>query len=86
MEIQRDEKLRGSQRERLECLRMKKDDGIVKSANGLRVFERFRKRKRQLKMTIDGATCRLIEKGVGGASERQRVRMYGNPYQRHVDR
>jgi len=65
---------------------MKEDDGTVKSAKGLKVFERFRKRKRQLKMTVDEATCRVIEKGVGGALERQGVRTYGNPYQRHVDR
>ena len=64
---------------------MKKDDGIVNSARGLRVFERCEKRKRQLKTTVK-ATCRLIKEGVGGASERQRVRTYGNPYKRHVDR
>ena len=86
MEIERDEKLHGSQRKRLECLRMKKDDGTVKRAKGLRVFGRFRKRKRQLKTTVDEATCRVIEKGVGGASERQRVRTYGDPYKRLVDR
>jgi len=67
-------------------LRVKKDDGTVKSAKVLRDFERFRKRKRQLKTTVDEATCRVIEKEVGGASERQRVQTYGNPYQRHVDR
>ena len=50
-------------------------------------FERFRKRKLQLKTTVDEATCRAIKKrGFGGASERQRVQTYGNPYQRHVDR
>jgi len=58
-------------------LENEEDDGTVKSDKGLRVFERFRKRKRQLKMTVDEATCRVIEKGVGGASEGQRVRTYG---------
>ena len=70
MKIEKDEEHRGSQRKRLECLRMKKDDGTMKSAKGLRVFERFMKRKRQLKTTVDEATCRVIGKGVGGASER----------------
>ena len=65
---------------------MKKDDGTVNSAKGLRVFERCGKRKRQLKTTVDEATCRLIKEGVGGASERPRVQMYGDPYKRHVDR
>ena len=86
MKIEGDEELQGVQRKRLECLRMKKDDGTVKNAKGLRVFERIRKRKRQLKTTVDEATCRMIEKGVGGASERKRVRTYANPYQCHVDR
>ena len=37
MKIERDEEFRGSQRKRLECLRMKKDDGTVNSGKGLRV-------------------------------------------------
>jgi len=52
---------------------VKKDDGTVKSAKVLRVFERFRKRNRYLKTTVDEATCRVIEKGL---VERQKGRGY----------
>jgi len=38
-------------------------------------FERFRKRKLQLKTTVDEATCRAIKKG--GLVERQKGREYG---------
>ena len=54
---------------------MQKDDGTVGSTKGFRgFFERFRKRKRQLKMTVDEATCRAI--GKRGLVERQKSRGY----------
>jgi len=65
---------------------MKKSDETVE-AKGFKGFSNvFGKRKRQLKITVDEATFRAIVKEVGGASEKQRVRMYGSLRQCHIDR
>jgi len=51
---------------------------------GLRVFQTvFWKRKRQLKMTVDEATCRAFGKVFGGASGKQKVRAFGILRQRY---
>jgi len=53
---------------------MQKDDEIVEMKGFKGFFERFWKRKRQLKMTVDEATCRAI--GKRGLVERQKSRAY----------
>jgi len=58
---------------------MKKDDGTVNRTKGLRVFEHCGKHKRQLKTTVDEATCCLIKRGLverqkGKGFERTEIR------------
>ena len=54
---------------------------------GLRVFSNgFWKRQRQLKVTVDEATCPAIGGVFGGASGKQKVQPLGILRQRHVDR
>ena len=54
---------------------------------GLRVFSNgFGKRKRQLKVTVDEATCRATGGVFGGASGKQKVQPLGILGQRHIDR
>ena len=55
--------------------------------NGFKDFSnKFGKRKRQLKVTVDEATCRAMGGVFGGASEKQKVQPLGILRQCHVDR
>jgi len=54
---------------------------------GLRDFRNgFGKRKRELKVTVDEATCQAMGEGFGGASEKQKVQPLGILRQCHIDR
>jgi len=48
---------------------MQKSNETVETKGFKGFFERFWKRKRQLKITVDEATCRAMGKEVGEASE-----------------
>ena len=62
MEIERVEKLRGFAEKNLERVRMQKSGETVETKGFKGFFERVWKRKRQLKMTVDEATCRAMGK------------------------
>ena len=64
MGIERVEERRGFVEKTQSVLRRQKDDETVKMKGFKGFFKRFWKRKRQLKMTVDEATCRAIGKGV----------------------
>ena len=73
-------------RRKLKSPRKRRSDGTVKR-NGFKGFSNgFGKRKRQLKITVDEATCRAIGGVFGGASGKQKVQPLGILRQRHVDR
>ena len=67
--MKRVEKLRGFAEKNLERVRMQKSNETVETKGFKGFFERFWKRKRQLKITVDEATCRAMGKEVGEASE-----------------
>ena len=62
MKIERVEKLCGFAKKNLERMRMQKSDETVEMKGFKGFFERVWKRKRQLKMTVDEATCRTMGK------------------------
>ena len=67
-------------------LRKQESDGTVER-NGFKGFSNgFGKRKRQLKVTVDEATCRAMGGVFGGALGKQKVQPLGILRQRHVDR
>ena len=73
-------------RENLERLRIQRDDETVEMKGFKGFSNKFGKRKRQLKVTVDEATCGVMDEGFGGASEQQKVQPLGILRQCHVGR